>query len=102
VVTPLTFESIASSATPASGLSVNGGVLRLWGVPLIASASAPATVAFVADWPTAAAVWYRSAEVLITNSHSDWFLKNISALLVETRAALATTAPRSVVKITGM
>ena len=59
-------------------------------------------MAFVADWATAAAVWYRSAEVLLTNSHSEWFVKNISALLVETRAALATTAPRAVVKITGM
>lgn len=102
VVTPATFESIASSATPAGGFTVDGGIVRLWGVPLVASSSAPATVAFVADWPSAAAVWYRSTEVLITNSHSDWFLKNISTLLVEMRAAHATTAPRAVVKVTGM
>ena len=75
VVTPLNFESIASSATPAGGLSVDGGVLRLWGVPLVASASVPSTVALIADWPSAAAVWYRSADVLITDSNSDWFLQ---------------------------
>ncbi len=102
VVTPAAFESIASSATPAGGFTVDGGVVRLWGVPLVASSSAPATVAFVADWPAAAAVWYRSTDVLITNSHADTFVRNISTLLCEVRAGLAVTAPRAVVKITGM
>ncbi len=102
VVTPTTFESIASSATPAGGLTVDGGVQRLWGVPILASPSAPSAVAFVANWASAAAVWYRDSQVLITNSHESHFVRNISVLLAETRAALATTAPRSVVKVTGM
>lgn len=102
VCTPATFESIATSATPADGLTVDGGVLRLWGHPIIATASCPATVAFVADWQTAAAVWYRSADVLITNSHESHFVRNISVLLSEVRAAHAVTAPRAVVKVTSM
>jgi HK97 family phage major capsid protein len=103
VVTPATFESIATSATPAGGLTVDAsGVQRLWGVPILASASAPATVALIADWLTAAAVWYRSTDVLITNTHESHFVRNISVLLSELRAAHATTAPRAVVKVTGM
>jgi HK97 family phage major capsid protein len=102
VVTPATFESVASSATPAGGFTVDGGLVRLWGVPLVASPSAPATVAFVADWQAAAAVWYRDAAVLLSNDHADYFVRNLSALLVEARAAHAVTAPRAVVKLTGM
>jgi hypothetical protein len=106
VVTPATYEAARSTVTSAftagPAITVDQSGEKWWGVPVIVSVSAPATVAFVANWRSAAAVWYRGADVFLSDSHDIGFTSNRSAVLAEVRAAHAVLAPREVVKITGM
>jgi hypothetical protein len=76
------------------------GVERLYGVPLVVSASVPDDTALIADMQ-AVAVWLRSLNVYFSASHSDYFVRNLVAILADLRAASAVTAPAGVGKVSG-
>jgi HK97 family phage major capsid protein len=62
----------------------------LWGLPAIPMSGMPAGTALVGAFSTAAQVFLRGPiQVAVTNSHQDWFQKNLVAIRAETRAALA-------------
>jgi hypothetical protein len=46
-------------------------------------------------------VWLRSAQVYVSQTHSDWFVKNLVAILGELRAAFGVLAPAAIGKVTG-
>jgi HK97 family phage major capsid protein len=72
----------------------------LWGLPVVESEAIPAGTAYVGDWRKAV-LWDREqASIQVTDSHSDFFIRNLVAILAELRAAFAVLRPSAFVKIT--
>lgn len=72
---------------------------RLWGVPVVQSFHAASGYAYLANWKRAR-IWDRQAATIsISDSHSDFFIKNLVAILAELRVAFAITRPASFVKV---
>jgi HK97 family phage major capsid protein len=75
-------------------------VPRLWGLPVVESEAIPSGTAYVADW-TKAILWDREqASIQVTDSHADFFVRNLVAILAELRAAFAILRPPAFCKIT--
>jgi HK97 family phage major capsid protein len=72
----------------------------LWGLPVVESEAIPAGTAYVGDW-TKAVLWDREqASIQVTDSHADFFIRNLVAILAELRAAFGILRPSAFVKIT--
>lgn len=72
----------------------------LWGLPVVESEAVAAGTAWCADWRKAV-LWDREqGSIQITDSHADFFIRNLVALLAELRAAFAVLRPAAFVKIT--
>ena len=62
---------------------------QLWGVPVVLSNSITEGSFLTGDFNVAAAIWDRNdATVEVSREHSDFFIKNMSAVLCESRLAL--------------
>lgn len=74
-------------------------VPRLWGLPVIESEAIPAGTGYVADW-SKAVLWDREqASIQVTDSHEDFFVRNLVAILAELRVGFAILRPPAFVKI---
>jgi hypothetical protein len=109
VVNPTTFASVVSESSPNAGyylgpdMVTQGMTMRLWGLPVIASAAMAAGTALVGDFARGAALYRKdTVAVQATNSHQDFFVKNVTAIRAEVRAALAVFWPQAFVKITNL
>lgn len=70
----------------------------LWGLPVVESEAMTEGYAVVADWRLAI-LWERMQTVIsMSNSHSDFFVRNLVAILAEYRAAFALIRPKAFVK----
>lgn len=79
-----------------------GGV-TVWGLPVVESQYATEGTGVVADWSTFGAIYEREQiQTYVTDSHSDWFRRNLIAILMEMRAKLAVYRAASGCKITGI
>ena len=79
-----------------------GGVLsQQLEVPVVKTAAVAAGTGYVGDW-SQLVVWLRSADVFVSDSHSDFFVKNLVAVLAEIRAAVGVLAPAAFVRVTGI
>lgn len=68
---------------------------RLWGLPVVESEALTAGQAVIADWKWAV-LWERmQAQILVSDSHSDFFIRNLIAILAEMRAAFAVIRPKA-------
>lgn len=75
------------------------GPATLWGLPRVVSEFLPAGKAIVAAWPKAV-VWDREqATISITDSHLDFFVRNMVAILAEQREAFGVIRPTAFVVI---
>jgi HK97 family phage major capsid protein len=75
------------------------GTPRLWGLPVIESEGMTQGVAMVADWRLAV-LWDRQqAQILTSDSHSDFFIRNLIAILAEMRAGFGVLRPAAFVEI---
>jgi HK97 family phage major capsid protein len=75
------------------------GTPRLWGLPVVEAEAITQGTGIVADW-RAATLWDRQmTQMFVTDSHSDWFRRNILAILAEMRAAFAVTHAAAFVEI---
>lgn len=75
------------------------GTPRLWGLPVVESEGMTAGTSMVADWRLAV-LWDREmANILVSDSHSDFFIRNLIAILAELRAAFGTIRPSAFVEI---
>lgn len=87
------------------GVYYAGGPFRtiapsLWGLPVVLSQHIPAGTAWCANWNWAT-LWDREqASVQITDSHADFFIRNLVAVLAEMRAAFGVLRPQAFCKIT--
>jgi HK97 family phage major capsid protein len=78
------------------------GPMTAWGLPVVVSAAMPAGTGLVGDFAKAV-LWLREgAQVLVTDSHSDFFVKNLVAVLAEMRAAYGVLLPQAFCKLTGI
>jgi HK97 family phage major capsid protein len=72
---------------------------RLWRVPVIEHEAVTEGFALLGDFRKAV-LWKRSdPEVMISDSHSDFFVRNLIAILAEMRAAFALVFPKAVIKV---
>jgi HK97 family phage major capsid protein len=85
---------------PAGGASTNGGLTQpLWNLPVIESEAVPAGTAYVGDWRKAI-LWDRQqASVTMSDSHANFFIQNLVAVLAEMRAAFGVIQPSAFVSI---
>ena len=78
------------------------GTQALWGLTAVTTPAVPEGTGIVGDWGQAA-LWMRSgAQVLASDSHSDFFIKNLVAILAEMRAAFGVLVPASFASVTGI
>lgn len=85
------------------GATVAGPALNntFWGLRAIAAAAVPAGTAYVGDFRTGVTQFDRGAtSVYLTDSHADYFLRNILVILAETRALTVITEPQALQKVT--
>lgn len=75
------------------------GPKSIWGIPVAASNSIAATRFLVGDFDQAAMVFDREeALIRVAEQHSDWFVRNLVAILCERRLALAVLRPLALVR----
>lgn len=78
------------------------GPTTLWGVPRITTEALPAGTALVGDG-SKAVLWDREqTTVTMTDSHADFFIRNLVAILAEERVAFAVTRPTAFATVTGL
>ena len=81
------------------GPSATGGSGTLWGVPVIETEAVPAGTGYVGDFRKAI-LWDREqATIQMTDSHLDFFVRNLVAILAEMRAAFGVLQPNAFVEI---
>ena len=69
------------------------GQYRLWNVPVVLSQSVDEGTAILGDWRKAI-LWDREqANIQVSNSHEDFFIRNMVAILAEMRAAFGVIRP---------
>jgi hypothetical protein len=109
VVNPLDFALIVGESSPNAGYYLGPGAfqdtpaLRLWGVPVVGSSQMPAGTGLVGAF-SQGAILYRKDGVAVqaSNSHTDYFTKNITTIRAEIRAALAVLNPAAFCEVTGI
>ena len=75
----------------------------LWGLPVALSTILAQAEALVGSFKQGAQLWRRSAiTVQASNSHADYFVKNLVAIRAEQRAALAVYRPGAFGLVTGL
>ena len=102
LVSPATAEIIDLAKDGESRYYYGGpfsmGPRTLWGVPVVESESQADTDILVGDF-SKAVLWDREeTTVTMTDSHADFFVRNMVAILAEERCAFALTRPKAIVK----
>jgi HK97 family phage major capsid protein len=86
-----------------SPFSATAGLRFLWGLPLVATPAIAANTALVGAFQQAAQVFrHGGVRVEASNSHSDFFVKNLVAIRAEERLALAVYREAAFGKVTGL
>ena len=68
----------------------------VWGIPPIAVGAIPPGTAYVGDFKTAVTLFARDqVQAFMTDSHQDYFIKNLLVILAEQRALIAVTEPQA-------
>lgn len=75
------------------------GVPRIWGLPVVESEAVVEGTGVVADWRRAVILDREQTQILTSDSHSDFFVRNLIAILAELRAAFFVTRPAAFVEI---
>jgi HK97 family phage major capsid protein len=72
---------------------------RLWGLPVIESEACTQGVGFVGDFRQVI-IWDREQTTIrMSDSHSDFFVRNMVAILAELRAAMGVFRPAAIVEL---
>lgn len=106
VVNPTQGERIDTSKDSQLRFYGNGpfglGPRTLWGIPVVESEAISAGTALVGDF-SKAVLWDREqASVTMTDSHADFFIRNLVAILAEERVAFGVTRPAAFCTVTGL
>lgn len=109
---PTDWELLRLSRDGSGGSATTGAYLwgppstvgpqTVWGLTAVVTAAIPDDTAVVADWRYAT-LWIReAAQILASDSHDDFFVKNLVAVLAEMRAAFGLTLAQAFCKVTGV
>lgn len=106
LMNPTQVEAVDIARDTQSRFYGNGpfitGPSTLWSLPIIESEAVPAGTAIVGDF-TKAVLWDREeSTVTMTDSHADFFTRNLVAILAEERVAFAVVRPSAFVQVTGL
>jgi HK97 family phage major capsid protein len=74
------------------------GQPRLWGLPVVESEGQTEGFGHVADWRRAVLLDREQAQIFASDSHSDFFTRNLVAILAELRAAFFVLRPSAFVE----
>jgi HK97 family phage major capsid protein len=78
------------------------GNLQVWGLPIVQSPVVPAGTAIVGKW-NEAILWVREGVIVsASDSHQDFFIRNMVAVLAEGRFAFAVPRPFAFDVVTGL
>ena len=106
ILHPSNWRSIFTSKN-ADDLYDSGGPFRapavpmIWGIPVIITPAIAAGSALVGAFRSATQLYIRSGLCVdASNSHSDYFIKNLTAIRAERRAALSVYRPAALGKVT--
>lgn len=69
-----------------------------WGIPIVESEAVTAGNAWMADWTVCTLHDREDTVIRMSESHSDWFIRNLIALLAEGRWAFTCGRPSGVIK----
>jgi HK97 family phage major capsid protein len=75
------------------------GSPRLWGLPVVESEAMPEGEGVVADWRRGVLLDREQVQILVSDSHSDFFTRNMIAILAELRAVFFIVRPAAFVEI---
>ena len=71
------------------------GTPRIWGLNVVQSDAMTSNSAILGDW-SKAVLWDRQqAAIMVSDSHSDFFVRNLIAVLAEMRAAFGVIRPKA-------
>lgn len=103
VVNPIVAEAIDLLKDAENRFYYGGpfafGPRTMWGLPVVESETQPVPTALVGDF-SKAVLWDREqTTVTVTDSHADFFIRNMVAILAEERVAFAVTRPTAFVKV---
>lgn len=76
------------------------GIANLWGLSVVESENIAAGTSLVGDGLMAAVVDREDTQIYTTDSHSDFFVRNILVLLAEERVALPVFRPAAFARVT--
>jgi HK97 family phage major capsid protein len=76
------------------------GQMNIWGLPAVADIGFSVGTPMAGEWARALFLIREAAKVLISDSHKDWFVRNLLALLAEMRAVLVVMRPQAFGKVT--
>jgi HK97 family phage major capsid protein len=68
---------------------------RLWGFPVFSSLAIPEGTSILADWNEGLLFDREQTMISASNSHADFFIRNLVAVLAELRAAFAVRSPQA-------
>lgn len=75
------------------------GIRTVWGMPIVESEAIAAGTGLVGDF-SKAVLWDREqASITVTDSHADFFIRNLVAVLGEERVAFGVTRPKAFVSV---
>jgi HK97 family phage major capsid protein len=81
---------------------VNNSAPTIWGLTPVVSTLFTDGTPWVGDFAEAATMWLREGVTLsATDSHADFFLKGLVAVMAETRVAFKLVQPKALCKLTG-
>ena len=81
------------------GGPMNSGPVRLWGIPVAESHHVAEGSAWSGNW-SKAVLWDRQqATISVSDSHSDFFIRNMVAILGEMRAAFGLIRPSAFIEV---
>lgn len=110
VLNPLDVEELALIRDAAGGTEntgqffwggpgAAGGTSLLWGLPVVECEVIPRGTGYVGDW-TRAILWDREqGTITASDSHEDFFRRNLVAILAEMRAAFGVVQPNAFVEV---
>jgi len=84
------------------GPAYTAGEDMLWGVRVVLDQTIPAGTALVGDFGSAVLYIREGVTVTSSDSHSDFFVRNMIVILAEGRYALAVPRPAAFVQVTGI
>jgi HK97 family phage major capsid protein len=83
--------------------SQGSNIFSIWGRTIVPTTLITQGTALVGAFARGATLWFREGiAVAATDSHSDWFLRNIVAIKADARCAFGVRRPAAFVKATGL